>query len=104
MESRAAPLPNHQPLVVAEQFGMLGSLFPGRIDMGLGRSVGFTDGVRRAPAPRPAAVSAQARARISSRAATVSRCRPAETQQRRRGRGLSSCDKLRACAFAHETN
>ncbi|MFD5005773.1 LLM class flavin-dependent oxidoreductase [Streptomyces mutabilis] len=41
-------LPNHRPLVVAEQFGVLESLFPGRIDMGLGRSVGFTDGVRRA--------------------------------------------------------
>ncbi|MFD5434505.1 LLM class flavin-dependent oxidoreductase [Kitasatospora sp. NPDC127067] len=41
-------LPNHQPLVVAEQFGVLAALFPGRIDMGLGRSVGFTDGVRRA--------------------------------------------------------
>lgn len=41
-------LPNHQPLVVAEQFGVLESLSPGRIDMGLGRSVGFTDGVRKA--------------------------------------------------------
>ncbi|BAU87506.1 oxygenase [Streptomyces laurentii] len=41
-------LPNHQPMVVAEHFGVLESLFPGRIDMGLGRSVGFTDGVRRA--------------------------------------------------------
>ncbi|MEV1022787.1 MsnO8 family LLM class oxidoreductase [Streptomyces sp. NPDC050264] len=41
-------LPNHQPLVVAEQFGVLESLFPGRIDMGIGRSVGFTDGVRAA--------------------------------------------------------
>ncbi|WP_063732142.1 LLM class flavin-dependent oxidoreductase [Streptomyces sp. RTd22] len=41
-------LPNHRPLVVAEQFGVLASLFPGRIDMGLGRSVGFTDGIRRA--------------------------------------------------------
>lgn len=41
-------LPNHQPLVVAEQFGVLESLFPGRVDMGLGRSVGFTDGIRRA--------------------------------------------------------
>ncbi|MHB9855160.1 LLM class flavin-dependent oxidoreductase [Streptomyces krungchingensis] len=41
-------LPNHRPLVVAEQFGVLASLFPGRIDMGLGRSVGFTDGVRKA--------------------------------------------------------
>ncbi|PRX47801.1 luciferase family oxidoreductase group 1 [Prauserella shujinwangii] len=41
-------LPNHQPLVVAEQFGTLEALFPGRIDMGLGRSVGFTGGVRAA--------------------------------------------------------
>ncbi|MFF8382555.1 MsnO8 family LLM class oxidoreductase [Streptomyces kanasensis] len=41
-------LPNHRPLVVAEQFGVLESLFPGRIDMGVGRSVGFTDGIRRA--------------------------------------------------------
>ncbi|MEV7677706.1 LLM class flavin-dependent oxidoreductase [Streptomyces sp. NPDC088341] len=41
-------LPNHQPLVVAEQFGVLESLFPCRIDMGLGRSVGFTDGIRAA--------------------------------------------------------
>ncbi|MDT0347118.1 MsnO8 family LLM class oxidoreductase [Streptomyces litchfieldiae] len=41
-------LPNHRPLVVAEQFGVLASLFPGRIDMGLGRSVGFTEPVRRA--------------------------------------------------------
>ncbi|OON72736.1 MsnO8 family LLM class oxidoreductase [Streptomyces tsukubensis] len=41
-------LPNHRPLVVAEQFGVLESLFPGRIDMGLGRSVGFTDGIRKA--------------------------------------------------------
>lgn len=41
-------LPNHQPLVVAEQFGVLDALYPGRIDMGLGRSVGFTGGIRRA--------------------------------------------------------
>ncbi|NEA15301.1 MsnO8 family LLM class oxidoreductase [Streptomyces halstedii] len=41
-------LPNHQPFVVAEQFGVLAALFPGRVDMGLGRSVGFTEGVRRA--------------------------------------------------------
>ncbi|MEI7033425.1 MsnO8 family LLM class oxidoreductase [Streptomyces pratensis] len=41
-------LPNHRPFVVAEQFGVLAALFPGRIDMGLGRSLGFTEGVRRA--------------------------------------------------------
>jgi luciferase family oxidoreductase group 1 len=36
-------LPNHAPLVVAEQFKMLEALFPGRIDLGLGRAPG-TDG------------------------------------------------------------
>jgi luciferase family oxidoreductase group 1 len=47
-------LPNHAPIVIAEQFGTLARLFPGRIDLGLGRAPG-TDGVtvralRREPA------------------------------------------------------
>src|ERR1700754_2464652 len=33
-------LPNHAPLMVAEAFGTLASLFPGRIDLGLGRAPG----------------------------------------------------------------
>ena len=33
-------LPNHSPLIVAEQFGTLESLYPGRIDLGLGRAPG----------------------------------------------------------------
>ena len=33
-------LPNHPPLIIAEQFGTLASLFPGRIDLGLGRAPG----------------------------------------------------------------
>jgi len=37
-------LPNHAPLVIAEQFGTLASLYPGRIDLGLGRAPG-TDGL-----------------------------------------------------------
>ncbi|WP_072805629.1 MsnO8 family LLM class oxidoreductase [Rhodococcoides yunnanense] len=41
-------LPNHQPFVVAEQFAMLGALYPGRVDAGLGRSLGFTEPVRAA--------------------------------------------------------
>ena len=36
-------LPNHSPLVIAEQFGTLAALYPGRIDLGLGRAPG-TDG------------------------------------------------------------
>lgn len=41
-------LPNHSPLVVAEQFGTLESLFPGRIDLGLGRAPGTDQRTTRA--------------------------------------------------------
>lgn len=41
-------LPNHSPLVIAEQFGTLASLFPGRIDLGLGRAPGSDQAVARA--------------------------------------------------------
>ena len=41
-------LPNHAPLQVAEQFGTLGSLYPGRIDLGLGRAPGTDQAATRA--------------------------------------------------------
>jgi len=41
-------LPNHPPLVVAEQFGTLATLHPGRIDLGLGRAPGTDRGTVRA--------------------------------------------------------
>jgi luciferase family oxidoreductase group 1 len=41
-------LPNHAPLAVAEQFGTLESLFPGRIDLGLGRAPGTDQAAARA--------------------------------------------------------
>jgi luciferase family oxidoreductase group 1 len=41
-------LPNHAPLIVAEQFGTLESLFPGRIDLGLGRAPGTDHATARA--------------------------------------------------------
>lgn len=41
-------LPNHSPLVIAEQFGTLEALFPGRIDLGLGRAPGTDMGTARA--------------------------------------------------------
>jgi len=48
-------LPNHAPIVIAEQFGTLGALYPGRIDLGLGRAPGTdprtTTAVRRNRAP-----------------------------------------------------
>jgi luciferase family oxidoreductase group 1 len=47
-------LPNHSPLLIAEQFGTLAALFPGRIDLGLGRAPGAdqatTRALRRSPA------------------------------------------------------
>lgn len=41
-------LPNHSPLVIAEQFGTLASLFPNRIDLGLGRAPGTDQTTARA--------------------------------------------------------
>ncbi|MES1167313.1 MAG: LLM class flavin-dependent oxidoreductase, partial [Pseudomonadota bacterium] len=41
-------LPNHSPLVIAEQFGTLAALFPGRIDLGLGRAPGTDQPTARA--------------------------------------------------------
>ncbi|MCC2674183.1 MAG: hypothetical protein K0R58_1130 [Ramlibacter sp.] len=41
-------LPNHSPLVIAEQFGTLESLYPGRIDLGLGRAPGSDQATARA--------------------------------------------------------
>jgi luciferase family oxidoreductase group 1 len=50
-------LPNHSPLVIAEQFGTLASLYPGRIDLGLGRAPG-TDMATARALRRDAATSA----------------------------------------------
>lgn len=41
-------LPNHSPLVIAEQFGTLEALYPGRIDLGLGRAPGSDQATSRA--------------------------------------------------------
>jgi luciferase family oxidoreductase group 1 len=41
-------LPNHSPLIVAEQFGTLGSIYPNRIDLGLGRAPGTDQNTARA--------------------------------------------------------
>ncbi|OUI93405.1 alkane 1-monooxygenase [Acetobacter indonesiensis] len=41
-------LPNHSPLIIAEQFGTLETLFPGRIDLGLGRAPGADQQTARA--------------------------------------------------------
>jgi luciferase family oxidoreductase group 1 len=48
-------LPNHSPLVIAEQFGTLATLFPGRIELGLGRAPGTDQTTVRALRRDPAA-------------------------------------------------
>lgn len=48
-------LPNHAPLVIAEQFGTLNALFPGRIDLGVGRAPGSDQKTARALRRDPAA-------------------------------------------------
>jgi luciferase family oxidoreductase group 1 len=48
-------LPNHSPLVIAEQFGTLESLYPGRIDLGLGRAPGSDQLTARALRRNPGA-------------------------------------------------
>jgi len=55
-------LPNHAAFVVAEQFAVLQALHPGRVDLGVGRSLGFTAPVRRAlerPGQEPGDFEAQ---------------------------------------------
>src|ERR1700724_1959968 len=47
-------LPNHSPLIIAEQFGTLASLYPNRIDLGFGRAPGTDPGTVRALGRDPA--------------------------------------------------
>ncbi|GEO95432.1 MsnO8 family LLM class oxidoreductase [Kocuria turfanensis] len=74
-------LPNHQPLVVAEQAATLQALHPGRIDLGVGRSLGFTAAVRDAlrtgkeAADRFGADLAELLAHLSGTAAVTARPR-----------------------------
>ncbi|MDB4877035.1 MAG: Luciferase-like monooxygenase [Gemmatimonadetes bacterium] len=51
-------LPNHSPLVIAEQFGTLAALYPGRIDLGLGRAPGSDQITARALRRTPDAANA----------------------------------------------
>jgi luciferase family oxidoreductase group 1 len=51
-------LPNHAPLLIAEQFGTLAALHPGRIDLGLGRAPGSDSATSRALRRDPAAADA----------------------------------------------
>ncbi len=65
-------LPNHAPLVIAEQFGTLATLYPGRIDLGLGRAPGTDrhDDARAAARPGAAMTKKTSRATWSNCRAT----------------------------------
>ncbi|GAA1462351.1 LLM class flavin-dependent oxidoreductase [Williamsia maris] len=52
-------LPNHAPLVIAEQFGTLDAMFPGRIDLGIGRAPGTDQVTAHALRRNPGALSAE---------------------------------------------
>jgi luciferase family oxidoreductase group 1 len=56
-------LPNHAPLIVAEQFGMLEALHPGRIDLGVGRNAGIEPRVGKALRVSPESQSVEVFAR-----------------------------------------
>ena len=72
-------LPNHAPLVVAEQFAMLEALHPGRIDLGIGRAPGHRPADRARAAPRPR--------RAVGRGLPAAPAGPARPARRRAGRG-----------------
>ena len=59
-------LPNHAPLVIAEQFGTLAALHPGRIDLGLGRAPGTDMADRAGAAPQSRSRRRQLSRRTSS--------------------------------------
>ena len=92
-------LPNHAPLQVAEQFGTLASLYPGRIDLGLGRAPGTDQAAtralrryyarrRRVPARRGGAAAVLRAGR--SRASRCARCR-ARARRARPGSSARAC-------------
>ncbi|MCW2675779.1 MAG: Luciferase family oxidoreductase, group 1 [Modestobacter sp.] len=78
--SAGVMLPHHQPLVVAEQFATLTAFAPGRVDLGLGRSPGFTRPVRQALRSDVirdfAADLAELRAHLTGTAAVTAHPRP----------------------------
>ena len=80
-------LPNHSPLVIAEQFGTLASLYPGRIDCGLGRAPG-TDQVTVRAMRRDARASENFPEDVQELQSLFQPVRPGQTVQAFPGAGL----------------
>ena len=94
-------LPNHAPLVIAEQFGTLESLYPGRIDLGLGRAPGTDQLHRPRAAPRPRRAPRLSRRTCWSCSAYFGpgRARPARPRRPRRGDRRAALDpRLEHCS------
>ena len=81
-------LPNHAPLVIAEQFGTLESLYPGRIDLGLGRAPGTDQRHRPRAPPRPARRPTTSRRTCSSCSALLGPVQPGQAIRAVPGAGL----------------
>jgi luciferase family oxidoreductase group 1 len=81
-------LPNHSPLVIAEQFGTLESLYPGRIDLGLGRAPGTDQRTWRAMRRDPMA-SDQFPQDVLELQALLGPLQPGQTVQAVPGTGLN---------------
>src|SRR6201988_3071194 len=81
-------LPNHAPLVIAEQFGTLESLYPGRIDLGLGRAPGTDQRTLRALRRDPASADTFPQD-VRELQAFLGPLRPGQTVQAVPGTGLN---------------
>ena len=93
-------LPNHAPLVIAEQFGTLESLYPGRIDLGLGRAPGTDQQTLRALRRDPASAENFPRDVLELQALLGDRCSRARSCRRfRDGPRRCRCGySARACS------
>src|SRR3984893_13533485 len=80
-------LPNHSPIVIAEQFGTLESLYPGRIDLGLGRAPGTDQRTLRALRRDPASADSFPQD-VRELQAFLGPVRPGQTVQAVPGAGL----------------
>jgi alkanesulfonate monooxygenase SsuD/methylene tetrahydromethanopterin reductase-like flavin-dependent oxidoreductase (luciferase family) len=85
-------LPNHAPLVIAEQFGTLESLYPGRIDLGLGRAPGTDQQTARALRRELGNSDDQFPARCAGASALFSNRRSRSSGARGAGRGTQCSD------------
>lgn len=81
-------LPNHSPLVIAEQFGTLATLYPNRIDLGLGRAPGSDQATARALRRHKVETEAQFPADIAELQQYFAAVRPNQLVQAVPGQGL----------------